>query len=52
MHFRQGTPQSSNNAYLRFIDRFDKEVGLDNIKFVHFNDSKKELVMHIDRHVI
>jgi len=33
-----------------FVDKFDSEVGLENLRLVHLNDSKNEIGAHIDRH--
>ena len=48
--FQSGYDLTTNDACERFIDKFDYIVGLNTVKFIHLNDSKKELGMHIDRH--
>ncbi len=34
----------------KYLDEFDKEIGLDKIKCIHINDSKNPLGSHKDRH--
>ncbi len=34
----------------KYLDEFDKEIGLDKIKCIHINDSKNPLESHKDRH--
>lgn len=38
------------NKFNEYIDKFDKEIGLDYIKVIHINDSKNEIGSHKDRH--
>ena len=33
-----------------YLDLFDKNIGIDNIKCVHVNDSKNDILSHKDRH--
>lgn len=40
------TPKSAKTT----LDKFDKEVGLENLKMSHCNDSKTEFGSHLDRH--
>lgn len=34
----------------KYLDEFDREIGIDKIKVVHINDSKNEMGSHKDRH--
>ena len=34
----------------KYLDEFDREIGIDKIKVVHINDSKNEIGSHKDRH--
>ena len=36
--------------YQVMIDEFDRVIGLDRLKVIHFNDSEKALGSHVDRH--
>ena len=38
------------NDYDKVFDEFEKEVGFEYLRGMHLNDSKKELVSHVDRH--
>jgi deoxyribonuclease-4 len=37
-------------SYQTMIDEFDRVIGLDRLKVIHFNDSEKDLGSHVDRH--
>jgi deoxyribonuclease-4 len=38
------------NEFDKYLDLFDKEIGIDGIKCVHVNDSMNEINSHKDRH--
>lgn len=38
------------NEFDKYLDEFDKLIGIDKIKCIHINDSKNELGTHKDRH--
>ena len=38
------------NNFDEYLDKFDKQIGIDKIKCVHVNDSKNEINTHKDRH--
>jgi deoxyribonuclease-4 len=38
------------NSYQTMLDEFDRIIGLDRLKVIHFNDSQKDLGSHVDRH--
>jgi deoxyribonuclease-4 len=40
----------TSNRCNKFIEEFNKIVGLDTLKFIHLNDSKMEIGSHFDRH--
>jgi deoxyribonuclease IV len=48
--FASGYDLSTENACNQFINKFDKIVGLEVLKFIHLNDSKYEIGSHLDRH--
>lgn len=48
--FAAGYDIRSPEAYAATMDEFDRVVGLEHIKFFHFNDSKFELGENKDRH--
>ena len=48
--FASGYDLSTEEACKRFINDFDKTVGLDSLKFIHLNDSKHEIGSRRDRH--
>lgn len=48
--FAAGYNFSSPRDYQQMWDDFDKTVGIQHIKAIHMNDSKKELDSHVDRH--
>ena len=48
--FISGYDLRTTDTCIKFIEKFDKIIGLDNIKFIHLNDSKTEIGSHIDRH--
>jgi deoxyribonuclease-4 len=48
--FASGYDLSTEEACNRFINEFDKTVGLESLKFIHLNDSKFEIGSHRDRH--
>lgn len=41
---------STVNSYNNMWQKFDKELGIENLKVIHMNGSKKGLGSHIDRH--
>jgi deoxyribonuclease-4 len=48
--FASGYDLSTEEACKGFIGEFDKNVGLQYLKFIHLNDSKYEVGSHLDRH--
>ena len=41
---------SHKNGVLEYFNKFDKFIGLKNVKLIHLNDSYGELGSHLDRH--
>lgn len=48
--FAAGYDLRTKKAYENMWDKFDKKVGLKNLKAIHVNDSKRELGCCVDRH--
>ncbi len=48
--FAAGYEIRTEEGYAETIGAFDSILGLDNLKAFHFNDSKRELGSHVDRH--
>jgi len=48
--FAAGYDIRSQQGYLETVEQFDAIVGLDKLKVIHFNDSKKDLGSRVDRH--
>ena len=48
--FAAGYDIRSLIAYERTIARFDSVIGLERLKWIHLNDSKKEFATKVDRH--
>lgn len=48
--FAAGYDLRSKEAYEKTIEAMDSIIGIENIKFFHLNDSKKELGCRVDRH--
>ena len=49
--FVAGTLQMKNNADVDdFFNKFEELIGLKHLRLIHFNDSKKEVKSHVDRH--
>lgn len=48
--FEAGYDIRTKNGFGETFGRFDKLIGLDKIKVVHFNDSLSPLGSHVDRH--
>ncbi len=48
--FAAGYDIRTIKAYSLFWDTFDKLLGIENLKVIHLNDSKKELNSNVDRH--
>ena len=48
--FAAGYDLRTAAAYRKTMDEFDRLIGLDKVRFVHLNDSKKELGCRVDRH--
>ncbi len=38
------------DSYQTMLDEFDRIIGLDRLKVIHFNDCQKDLGSHVDRH--
>lgn len=41
---------STQSSYKKLWDDFDAAIGLENLKAIHMNDSKKAIGSHVDRH--
>jgi len=48
--FAAGYDLRTPRAYAETMGRFDGEIGLERLRVVHVNDSKKELGSRVDRH--
>jgi deoxyribonuclease-4 len=48
--FAAGYPLSPRKAYLDTLRQFDRIVGLEQVKAIHLNDSRKPLGSRVDRH--
>ena len=48
--FASGYNISNKNIVQDYFDKFDKLIGVSNIKLIHLNDSKNEFDVRIDRH--
>ncbi|NDD59339.1 MAG: deoxyribonuclease IV [Chlamydiae bacterium] len=48
--FAAGYDFTTKATYEKLWEDFDKEIGLENLKAIHINDSKKALGSHVDRH--
>lgn len=48
--FVSGYDLKSAGACEKFIDNFDKIIGLKFLKFIHLNDSRSDIGSHVDRH--
>jgi len=48
--FASGYDLKTADACNKFIDKFDKILGLNVLKFIHLNDSKGDIGSHLDRH--
>jgi deoxyribonuclease IV len=48
--FASGYDLKTADACNKFIDKFDKILGLEVLKFIHMNDSKGDIGSHLDRH--
>lgn len=48
--FAAGYDFSTSKGYEAMWDHFDKTIGLNNLKAIHLNDSKKEVGSRVDRH--
>ena len=48
--FAAGYDLRSESSYRKTMEEFDRIVGLEKVKVVHLNDSKKELGSRVDRH--
>jgi deoxyribonuclease-4 len=48
--FAAGYDIRTSRVYERSMREFDRKIGLDRLKFIHLNDSKKELASRVDRH--
>jgi DNA polymerase beta len=49
--FSAGYPIHKKGEFNKFIDTFDKLIGIDNILLFHINDSEAEFNSHIDKHI-
>lgn len=48
--FTAGYDISTEKSYHLMWEQFDKIIGINKLKAIHVNDSKKELGSHVDRH--
>ncbi|MBW8884523.1 MAG: deoxyribonuclease IV, partial [Planctomycetia bacterium] len=48
--FAAGVDLRDRKIYLAFWREFDERLGLDRLKAIHLNDSKRELGSRVDRH--
>lgn len=48
--FAAGYDITNKNNIKMYFDEFDELIGLENIKLIHLNDSKKEIGSKVDRH--
>ena len=48
--FAAGYPLIKPSEYKATIQKLDDIIGIDRVKCIHINDSKKELGSHVDRH--
>lgn len=48
--FTAGYDLSTEKGYHLMWEQFDKIIGINKLKAIHVNDSKKELGSHVDRH--
>jgi len=48
--FASGYDLRSKKLIGKYIKLFEKKIGIQHIKLVHLNDSKKDLESHVDRH--
>lgn len=48
--FAAGIDFTEEYKYERMVESFDRIVGLDKLRAIHMNDSKKGLGSHVDRH--
>lgn len=48
--FAAGYDISSKTGYINVMKEFDRIIGLDKLKLIHLNDSKKESGSRVDRH--
>lgn len=48
--FSSGYNLKEKEGFDEFINKFDKNIGINNIGLFHFNDSKKDLNSKVDRH--
>ena len=48
--FAAGYDMSKPEGYDEMITAFDKIIGIDKLRLIHLNDSKKDMGSHVDRH--
>jgi deoxyribonuclease-4 len=48
--FAAGYDISTPEGYDEMITAFDKIIGIDKLRLIHLNDSKKDMGSHVDRH--
>jgi len=48
--FAAGYDLTTPESFSATIERFDSAIGLDRLKAIHVNDSKKDLGSRVDRH--
>ena len=48
--FAAGYDMSTPEGYEEMITAFDRIIGIDKLRLIHLNDSKKDMGSHVDRH--
>lgn len=48
--FAAGYDISTEDGYISTMDEFDRIIGFEKLRLIHFNDSKKGAGSHVDRH--
>lgn len=48
--FASGYDIKSKKKFIEYLNKFDKMIGIEHIKLIHLNDSKKECGSNVDRH--
>lgn len=48
--FASGNDIRTKDGIHNYLKLFDEKIGIEHVKLIHLNDSKKELGSHVDRH--